>query len=179
MSNQLQGRRIALIGGAGFIGHNLALALKQQGAEVSIVDGLNVNNFLWVYSNGTVAENRNLYLQILNQRMELLRAAGIEVFIQDARDYLKLSTVLNQVSPEVIVHLAAIAHAKRSNKDPFSTFDHNLRTLENALDYAQVTVKHFIFFSSSMVYGNFLTPDRGGGSPPQPHRHLRGLEARR
>ena len=61
MSNQLQGRRIALIGGAGFIGHNLALALKQQGAEVSIIDGLNVNNFLWVYSNGTVAENRDLY----------------------------------------------------------------------------------------------------------------------
>lgn len=157
MSNQLQGRRITLIGGAGFIGHNLALALKQQGAEVSIVDGLNVNNFLWVYSNGTVAENRDLYLQILNQRMEILRAAGIEVFIQDARDYLKLSNILNQLKPEVIVHLAAIAHAKRSNKDPFSTFDHNLRTLENALDFAQDTVKHFIFFSSSMVYGNFLT----------------------
>ncbi|MDP1761180.1 MAG: GDP-mannose 4,6-dehydratase, partial [Deltaproteobacteria bacterium] len=126
MSNQLQGRRITLIGGAGFIGHNLALALKQQGAEVSIIDGLNVNNFLWVYSNGTVAENRDLYLQILNQRMEILRAAGIEVFIQDARDYFKLSNILNKIKPEVIVHLAAIAHAKRSNKDPFSTFDHNL-----------------------------------------------------
>ena len=157
MSNQLQGRRITLIGGAGFIGHNLALALKQQGAEVSIIDGLNINNFLWVYSNGTVAENRDLYLQILNQRMEILRAAGIEVFIQDARDYFKLTNILNQLNPEVIVHLAAISHAKRSNKDPFSTFDHNLRTLENALDNAQISVKHFIFFSSSMVYGNFLT----------------------
>lgn len=157
MSDQLQGRKIALIGGAGFIGHNLALVLKQRGADVAIVDGLNVNNFLWVYSNGTVAENRDLYLQILNQRMELLRKAGIEVFIQDARDYFKLSNILNKIQPEVIVHLAAIAHAKRSNKDPFSTFDHNLRTLENALDFAHVNVKHFIFFSSSMVYGNFLT----------------------
>lgn len=157
MSNQLQGRKITLIGGAGFIGHNLALTLKQQGADVSVVDGLNVNNLLWVYSNGTVAENRELYLQILNQRLELLRAAGVEVFIQDARDYFKLSNILNKIEPEVIVHLAAIAHAKRSNKDPFSTFDHNLRTLENALDFAQVYVKHFIFFSSSMVYGNFLT----------------------
>jgi nucleoside-diphosphate-sugar epimerase len=157
MSDQLEGRKVALIGGAGFIGHNLALALKQQGAEVAVVDGLNVNNFLWVYSNGTVAENRDLYLQILNQRMELLREAGIEVFIQDARDYLKLTNILNKVQPEVIVHLAAIAHAKRSNKDPFSTFDHNLRTLENALDYGQSTIKHFIFFSSSMVYGNFMT----------------------
>jgi nucleoside-diphosphate-sugar epimerase len=157
MIDQLQGRKIALIGGAGFIGHNLALTLKQRGAEVAVVDGLNVNNFLWVYSNGTVAENRDLYLQILNQRMEMLRAAGIEVFIQDARDYFKLSIILNKLKPEVIVHLAAIAHAKRSNKDPFSTFDHNLRTLENALDYSQNSVKHFVFFSSSMVYGNFLT----------------------
>ncbi|MFA4903571.1 MAG: NAD(P)-dependent oxidoreductase [Desulfobaccales bacterium] len=158
MIDQLQDRKIALIGGAGFIGHNLALTLKQYGAQVSVIDGLNVNNFLWVHSNGTVAENRDLYLQILNQRMELLRAAGIQVFIQDARNYFKLSNILNQIKPEVIVHLAAIAHAKRSNKDPFSTFDHNLRTLENALDFAQTVVKHFIFFSSSMVYGNFLTP---------------------
>jgi nucleoside-diphosphate-sugar epimerase len=83
--------------------------------------------------------------------MKILREAGIEVFIQDARDYLKLSNILNQVRPEVVVHLAAIAHAKRSNKDPFSTFDHNLRTLENALDYSQAIVNHLIFFSSSMV----------------------------
>lgn len=157
MTPELQGRRVALVGGGGFIGHNLALALKQRGADVAVIDGLNVNNFLWVHSNGTVAENRDLYLQILNQRMELLRAAGIPLFIQDARNYFKLSNIFGKIKPEVIVHLAAIAHAKRSNKDPFSTFDHNLRTLENALDYAQGSVKHFIFFSSSMVYGNFQT----------------------
>ena len=36
----LKNRRIALIGGAGFIGHHLALALKKLGADVSIIDGL-------------------------------------------------------------------------------------------------------------------------------------------
>ncbi|SMP82977.1 hypothetical protein SAMN06295888_1664 [Desulfonatronum zhilinae] len=46
MSNtiDLKGRRIALIGGAGFIGHNLALHLKQRGAEPHVVDGMQVNN---------------------------------------------------------------------------------------------------------------------------------------
>ena len=34
----LAGRRIALIGGAGFIGHNLALKLKSLGVEVAIID---------------------------------------------------------------------------------------------------------------------------------------------
>jgi nucleoside-diphosphate-sugar epimerase len=37
----------------------------------------------------------------------------------------------------------------------YHTFDHSFRTLENALDNARDTVEHFIYFSSSMVYGNF------------------------
>ena len=33
-------------GGAGFIGHNLALELARQGCHVEIVDSLHVNNLL-------------------------------------------------------------------------------------------------------------------------------------
>ncbi len=51
--------------------------------------------------------------------------------------------------------MAAIAHANRSNKDPFSTFDHSLRTLENVMDACKSSKPHVIYFSSSMVYGNF------------------------
>ena len=40
MMGQLDGRRIILIGGAGFIGHHLALKLKRLGADVTIVDSL-------------------------------------------------------------------------------------------------------------------------------------------
>jgi len=53
------------------------------------------------------------------------------------------------------VHLAAVSHANKSNKDPHNTFDHSLRTLENALDVARSLKSHFIYISSSMVYGNF------------------------
>jgi nucleoside-diphosphate-sugar epimerase len=64
--------------------------------------------------------------------------------------------VLTQIKPEVIVHLAAVSHANRSNKDPYSTFDHSLRTLENALDFSRTaSLKRFVYLSSSMVYGNF------------------------
>ena len=38
-----------------------------------------------------------------------------------------------------------------------STFDHSLRTLENSLDFARSTGSHLVYFSSSMVYGNFQT----------------------
>jgi nucleoside-diphosphate-sugar epimerase len=75
--------------------------------------------------------------------------------VQDARNYHSLSHIISKIKPEVIIHLAAVSHAARSNKNPYNTFDHSLRTLENALDASRECVKHFIFLSSSMVYGNF------------------------
>ena len=154
----IKGRRICLIGGAGFIGHNLALQLKELGAEVSVVDGLEVNNLLAFKAAQHVEPNTSVYVKMLDQRLELLRSADIPLFVQDARDYHVLSRVLGEIDPQVIVQLAAVAHANQSNKDPFSTFDHSLRTLENALDIARsphCSVEHFIYFSSSMVYGHF------------------------
>ena len=48
-----------------------------------------------------------------------------------------------------------MSHANKSNKDPHTTFDNSLRTLENTLDFARVKKKHVIYLSSSMVYGDF------------------------
>ncbi|HEX9785646.1 MAG TPA: NAD(P)-dependent oxidoreductase [Opitutaceae bacterium] len=157
MSVAIRGRKITLIGGAGFIGHNLALTLAERGANVEIIDSLQVNNLLWFSSHDADAQHRELYLRIINERLDLLRKAGIPLHPQDARDYHALSRILGQIKPQVVVHLAAVSHAGRSNKDPYSTFDHSLRTLENALDYARDNIEHFIYFSSSMVYGDFLT----------------------
>lgn len=153
----LEGKKIALIGGAGFIGHHLALELVRRGASVHVIDGLQVNNLLSLMTDG--AEYRDLYMRMVNERLDLMRAAGVEFHPQDARDYHALSRVLaHSIKPNVIVQLAAVAHAGRSNKDPFSTFDHSLRTLENALDVARnCDLERFVFLSSSMVYGNFMT----------------------
>ena len=148
--------RIALIGGAGFIGHNLALHLKTLGADVHVIDSLQVNNlYAFTHAQSEIV-NRELYVQIIQERLDLLREASVTMHLQDAREYHALNQVLNDINPEVVIQLAAVSHAGRSNKDPYSTFDHSLRTLENALDYSRGNVAHFIFFSSSMVYGNFL-----------------------
>lgn len=169
MTIDLKGRRIALIGGAGFIGHNLALALAEAGALPTIVDGLQINNYLSFASSQIAQPERKLYLGIIDQRMELLRKADIPLYAQDARDYHQLSCILEQIKPQVIIHLAAIAHAGKANKDPFNTFDHSLRTLENALDAARgVKAEHFIYFSSSMVYGNFKTEEVNEEHPLDP-----------
>lgn len=154
MSIDLSNKRVALIGGAGFIGHNLALELSRLGAEVHIIDSLQVNN-LGAFSNASGDPNKSLYLGLIDERIQLLRNARIPMHVVEARDYHVLSRALGDIKPTEIVQLAAIAHANRANKDPYSTFDHSFRTLENALDYARGDGCHFVYFSSSMVYGNF------------------------
>lgn len=154
MNIDVRGRRIALIGGAGFIGHNLALELQRLGAEPHAIDSLQVNN-LGAFSNASSDINKALYVQLIYERLNAMRDAKIPLHVVDARDYHTLSRSLTEIKPEIIVQLAAVAHANRSNKDPYTTFDHSFRTLENALDIARGDGSHFIYFSSSMVYGNF------------------------
>jgi len=165
---KLRGKKIVLIGGAGFIGHHLALELKRQGAEVSVIDGLQVNNLLSLHCESCTNAERDLYLAMLNERIHLLREAEVPLYVEDARDYQRLSMLLGKLNPDAVVLLAAVAHASRSNKDPFHTFDHSFRTLENALDASRDRAKHFVYFSSSMVYGNFETEPVDENSPCNP-----------
>lgn len=165
----LAGHRVALIGGAGFIGHHMAIALAERGAEVLVIDSLEVNHLMHYAALPSEDETRDLYMRILLERLELLDRAGVKRVRQDARDYHGLSGALSEFQPQSIVHLAAVSHANRSNKDPFSTFDHSMRTLENALDWARSEDLHrFVFFSSSMVYGNFETPEVSEDHPLNP-----------
>lgn len=162
--SDLTGKVVALMGGAGFIGHHLALALRALGAEAHVVDGLQVNN-LGAYTSGTNPDpNSELYVTFINERLDLLRRARIPLHVVDIRDYHVVCRCLTAIKPDVVVHLAAIAHANRSNKDPFSTFDHSMRTLENVLDATRDRRAHIVYFSSSLVYGNFdgdaVTEDR-------------------
>lgn len=161
-------KRIVLIGGAGFIGHHLALALAKQGAQVEIIDSLQVNNLFSFTSDNAQIINRQMYLHIIGERLRLLREAGVPVNVQDARDYHALGRLISRIKPQIVIHLAAVAHADRSNKDPYSTFDHSLRTLENALDSTRDRVEHFIYFSSSMVYGNFTSGRVNEETPCEP-----------
>ena len=154
-TGKLEGCRVALMGGAGFIGHSLALELKELGAEPHVVDGLQVNSLGYYASGYNENPNAEIYISLINERLELLRKSKIDLHIIDLREYHTVTATLNHIKPDVIFHLAAVSHANRSNKDPFSTFDHSMRTLENVLDVARSWGTHTIYFSSSMVYGNF------------------------
>ncbi len=146
-------KKILIVGGAGFIGHNLAIELKKLNADVTVIDSLGINNLESLKKNADNLPFPVLSKNILDERLRLL--SGVKTYFEDARDYQKMSKLYAEIKPEVIVHLAAVSHAGRSNKNPHTTFDHSLRTLENMLDASKKTIKHFIYLSSSMVYGNF------------------------
>ena len=78
MTIPIAGRRIALVGGAGFIGHNLALRLTALGADVHIVDSLQVNNLYAFGNSQSDMVNRDLYIQITQERLDLLRQEAVQ-----------------------------------------------------------------------------------------------------
>src|SRR5262245_9483364 len=156
MVSDIVGKRVLITGGAGFIGHNLALKLKQAGAVVNVTDSLQVNNLNAFALNPNNLPNQSLYLHLLHERLGLLNEVDIPLHVIDLREYHVICGLINDLLPDVIVHLAAVAHANQANKNPYSTFDHSLRTLENVLDSVRIRKEvHFIYFSSSMVYGDF------------------------
>ena len=148
-------KKILIVGGAGFIGHNLALYLLKNNIDydVSIIDSLSINNFLSFVNEDF--ENKDFFLKILNERFTLLKNKNVPVITQDSREYELLEKKINEISPDVIIHLAAVSHANKSNINPHSTFDNSLRTLENVLNIIKDTKTKFIYFSSSMIYGDF------------------------
>ena len=146
---------ILIIGGAGFIGHNLALRLKQFGANVEIIDSLNINNFYSVKNNENNLPFPKLSLKILNQRFNLLKKNKIKLIKIDAKNHNHIREYFKKKSPNIIIHLAAVSHATRSNQNPLQTFDNSLITLRNSLENSKNKIDKFIFLSSSMVYGNF------------------------
>ena len=148
-------KKICIIGGAGFIGHNLAVQLRNIGYEVCCIDNLMVNNLISVIGNNDSLKFKSLNKKIIESRLDLLEKNDIELKIADARDYHVVSRLIKDLKPDIIIHLAAVSHANRSNKDPFNTFDHSFRTLENVLDASRGNIERLIYFSSSMVYGDF------------------------
>ena len=148
--------KVLLVGGCGFIGHNLAIYLKNNKINPIVVDSLSINNlksFEFKKNNGD--KSNQLYRAILNNRIKLLYENNIELIEQDTRFDNEIFDIYNKINPDIVIHLAAVSHANKSNKDPHTTFDNSIRTLENTLEYVRKNKKHLIYISSSMTYGNF------------------------
>ena len=119
--------KVAVTGGAGFIGSNLTQRLLLEGYEVVVIDDLSTG----LLSN--IDQDKSTFLQ---------------VSITDPK---ALSTALKDC--ETIFHLAARGSVPRSIKNPVSTHLVNATGTLNVLEVARYSGAHVLFSSSSSVYG--------------------------
>ena len=162
LGQALDGQRVLLVGGAGFIGHHLALGLRMLGVETLVVDNLMVNSVIAnLYADdalGADALQSRAYQQFLLDRFTLLRAAGVGLRNADARLVMDMSGVFEAFGPTKVVHLSAISSATDARSDPGLCFDLQLVTLRNLLElcrHHRDRVNQLVLMSSSTVYGDF------------------------
>lgn len=159
LKDKLADQRVLLVGGAGFIGHNLALDLARMGAKVGICDNLMVNSLIEnCFDPGRVSVQRAAYQNFLLDRFLMLRQFGVELMNCDARILADLGRVFEDFAPSKVVHMAAIASAVDAKAEPGLAFDLQLITLRNVLELVRPKVSDInqvMFMSSSTVYGDF------------------------
>ena len=122
--------RIAVTGGAGFVGTNLVRALLKENHEVVIIDD---------FSTGLKSNLIGLDVQVH------------EISLVDAD---KVSKALEK--SEYIFHLGARGSVPRSIKNPRATMDVNVTGTLNILEFARRAGAAVAFSSSSSVYGSNL-----------------------
>jgi UDP-glucose 4-epimerase len=158
-SIRLDGERVMLVGGAGFIGHHLALECRQKGAEIVVVDNMQINNIVKIVSDRSLDEiRRRLYVNFLLDRFALLRENAIAIENVDARQMAELTNVFNEFQPTKAIHLSAISSAVTANQVPGLAYDLQISTLRNILELCRLkhsSCNHITFMSSSTVYGDF------------------------
>ena len=120
-------KKVAITGGAGFIGSNLVVRLIKEGYTVTVIDDLSTG----LQSNIDDLDCDFQKLSITN--LPMLR-----------------STISNC---ETIFHFAARGSVPRSIKNPVATHDVNATGTLNVLEVARESGAHVIFSSSSSVYG--------------------------
>ena len=119
--------KVLVTGGAGFVGTNLTLSLLEHGYDIKIFDDL---------STGLE--------QNIPKDAEFINASIL--------DTSKLNNAIKEC--EVVVHLGARGSVPRSIKDPIATHDVNSSGTLNVLEAARTSGSHYIFSSSSSVYGS-------------------------
>jgi len=168
---QFEGHHVMLIGGAGFIGHNLALDLAAAGVKTTVVDNLMLNNLVDNVFQARDAVQRAAYTQFLHSRFKFMRDAGINLVNCDARLLSDLNLVLDENRPTKVVHLSAIASSVDARNVPGLMFDLQLVTLRNILELARTShrqISQIMFLSSSTVYGDFEGDTVDENTRPRP-----------
>lgn len=133
-------KKLLITGTAGFIGNALALELLARGYDVVGID--NVNDYYDV----------SLKVSRLNRIKIFTSYSHYQI---DISDWDSLSRVFQAEQPEIVINLAAQAGVRYSITNPDAYVESNLVGFSNIIELSsKFKVSHFIYASSSSVYGN-------------------------
>ena len=131
---------VIVTGVAGFIGMHTAKLLLEGGHSVLGVDNLND------------------YYDVSLKKARLKQLDGFERFMfikADLADWPEMNDVFSRFSPEFVVHLAAQAGVRYSIQNPQAYIHSNVLAFTNIMEAIKsLPVKHFVYASSSSVYGS-------------------------
>jgi UDP-glucuronate 4-epimerase len=137
---QINGLRVLITGGAGFIGSHLCEVLLERGDEVHCLD-----NFDPFYSREQ--KEANLEKVLASPRFHFVEG--------DFRRAALVRRLLRDVQPQAVVHLGAKVGVRPSVEDPLGYVSSNVTGTSILLDACRhAGVTKFLFASSSSVYGD-------------------------
>ena len=130
--------RYLINGGCGFIGSNLAAEVLRRGEELFVLD--------------------NLYRFGSDANLQWLRSRGdFKFYPADTRNTNDVETIIKEVKPDYIFHLAGQVAMTTSISNPRLDFETNALGMFNVLDavrkYSPNSV--ILFSSTNKVYGDF------------------------
>jgi UDP-glucuronate 4-epimerase len=148
--------KLLITGAAGFIGYHLAKRLAEENHEIICID--NINDYYDIdlkyarladlgfhFNKKSVKNKKSINSTIIN---------SIQFIKMDICDTQQLSSLFLNESFDIVLHLAAQAGVRYSLINPFSYISSNLQGFLNILESVKkFPPKHFIFASSSSVYG--------------------------
>lgn len=146
--------KILVTGGAGFIGSNLCERLVERGDEVIALDNLNhYYDIELKYSRlkllGIEQQDIREHTFTLSHRYENLKFIKMDLIEREC-----LQKLFEEERFDKVCNLAAQAGVRYSLENPYAYVESNLVGFVNLLECMRhYPVKHFVFASSSSVYG--------------------------
>lgn len=148
----LEGKTILITGAAGFIGASLVMELLRTTNFVQIIGIDNMND----YYDVSLKEYRLQQIRLFEQKK-----SGIFQFIKaDIADKPVVQVLFQIYKPDIVVNLAAQAGVRYSIVNPDVYIESNINGFYNILeacrhsyDESENGVQHFVYASSSSVYG--------------------------
>jgi nucleoside-diphosphate-sugar epimerase len=155
-----------ITGGAGLIGSYIANYLVKN----KIVDKVVLIDHFGRYTDSL----NDVFIDYRKYRFKDI-TENIIVERGDASNYSIIHAVLDAHRPKYIFHLAALPLAKIPNLNPVEAEEGSIGSTINILDSISQLAKHgysgpdrFVYASSSMVYGDFLSEEPSEDHPTNP-----------